>query len=617
MRKKRGIIIAAGIIVGVAGTLFFLIPQIGKADYKAETGTVEGYVQSGSIDGETISVSGTTTAGTDYEYFPVSISSLLEVEDVYIESGAEVTTESAILKVTEESYREAGKKLKKALRDAKNELQQATIDYKVDLLSLQSEYYSEAAVTDTASEEYKIAIENLATEVEMAKRELSSALETINKKPTKISSTKTKLKAARKKLSASKDALTTLQKKYDTANSAYISAETAFEQAEDQWKEVQVVQSYVEKYMQTSENKTEKANAEVTPENTNMAALDQESDTEAEQDSLTAFVDALGMDTAKKLENYKKTKADYEEKKTKVETLATKIEKKESKIQDLETQISTLQTNLSAYQSDLKEAKKNVDALQAAYDQAKADEITGTVEAEKELQLNLLAEGSASVSYRLQAATLMDTLDSAQKAYDKAKENWEVFEDTFADGVWYAQSSGTVTYLGYEEGDFITNMSPILGYYNGDTISVEVTVDQSQIATIAVGDQVTVSTLTSRRGVTGTVSVVSSEQNSTSASKVTYGVTISMDNTAGTLTSGDTATVAFPADTIEDATYISARLVQSDSRGEYVTVINEDGSTEAVVITTGVNNGTYVEIKDGVSVGTHCIASKTVEQEEK
>ena len=93
---------------------------------------------------------GTTTAGTDYEYFSSTATTPLQVEEVYAETGTQVTTQSAILKVTDESYKQAKKELEQNLKEAKRNLAQAKITYKEDVLSLQTEYNTESVVSDTA-----------------------------------------------------------------------------------------------------------------------------------------------------------------------------------------------------------------------------------------------------------------------------------------------------------------------------------------------------------------------------------------------------------------------------------------------------------------------------------
>ena len=98
MKKNRVKIFMICLVVFIIGSGIYFIPNISKADDKEKTSTVEEYVQRGNLE-ITSSASGTTTAGTDYEYLDISISPdiLLEVEELYTETGAEVTTQSPIL----------------------------------------------------------------------------------------------------------------------------------------------------------------------------------------------------------------------------------------------------------------------------------------------------------------------------------------------------------------------------------------------------------------------------------------------------------------------------------------------------------------------------------------
>ena len=91
------------------------------------------------------------SSGIDYEYCTVSLPEniLLEVEDIYTERGAEVATGDAILKVTEESYEDTRAELLQQYEDAKTALSQAKLDYKIDALTLLSDY----ALDSTSGEE--------------------------------------------------------------------------------------------------------------------------------------------------------------------------------------------------------------------------------------------------------------------------------------------------------------------------------------------------------------------------------------------------------------------------------------------------------------------------------
>ena len=108
-----------------------------------------------------------------------------------------------------------------------------------------------------------------------------------------------------------------------------------------------------------------------------------------------------------------------------------------------------------------------------------------------------------------------------------------------------ASMSGTLSEISYESGDILNSMTAIAGYSNENTLSIDVTVDQTDIGNISVGDEVSVNIQNMPQTVTGKVAAIETASSSESVSKVTYTVTVSVDNTQGMMSSGSTAQVNF------------------------------------------------------------------------
>lgn len=552
-KKKKLLLILAGVlaITGIGG---YFLPRSSKAEEETEK-QVEGTVQRGDLQCET-SVSGTIGSGTDYEYCSVSLPQniLLEVEDVYTESGTEVATGDAILKVTEESYKEVKADLLQEYEDAQKELAQAELDYKIDALTLLSDYTSKKAVTDTAYENYNNSLEILSLDVEAVKVELQEAKSIIENNPTKISNAKKYIKSANEKLKS-------YQKKEKKVNTAYINAEKTYEQAEKNYQsskealeKVKITKEYVENYTKKVNNNTENIKTEESNTTTvtgNEAVQGKETTADAEESDLTRFLATVTEDERLLQEQYQQAETAYQLAQKEYESKKEEKENLEEKIANLEEKISNRKTKKEEYAEELKDAKNTINGLEAKYAKAISAENIGTVQAEKELKENLLSDESAYTSYEVQLSELKSTLQEVKDAYKTAKKNWKLFKENFADGVWTAQSFGTLSYVGYDAGSYINNATPVVGYDNSDVLSVELTVDQSEIASIAVGDSVSVSG-SFRNAVTGTVANISNTQNSQSVSKVTYAVVVTVENADNSLVSGDTVTVTFATSPVEN-----------------------------------------------------------------
>lgn len=602
MKKYKVKIFILCLVVIIIGSGIYFVPNISKADENKETGTVESYVQRGSLEG-TFSASGTTTTGTDYEYFDVymNLDTSLEVEKVYVETGIEVTTQSAILKVTKNSYDITKANLEKILKQAKNTLQEAKITYKTDMLTLKSKYASDISSGEIARESYENTIENLELQVKQAKEEYEEAKNIISQYPKKITENTQEKEKREETLAELKAKLKIATEKKETASKEYEKAKTTFENMTKEKEQIEVVYNYIEKY--TKNNKTfEKDNKEE-------AMISQDSD-------LQAFIEKVNNDMNVQKVSYQAAQKEYTQKKATLEKWQQAVEKKETTIETKEKELETLNQTITKEQKELTEAKKQVNNLQLNYEQAISNRENQSVTAKKELEQNLLNSQEAEVSYEIELAQLEENLKEAKESYKEAKEVLKRFQDSFKNYIWYTKRSGTLQYLGYEEGDSITNSTPILGYYNGDTISIEISVDQSERSAISVGDEVTVVTDSMPRGTSGVISKISNTKNSTSVSKVTYGVTISINNEEGNMESGESATVLFATNKLENVLYIAKDFIQKDEQGSYVMVKEESGETRKVEIVTGLETGTFVEIKDGLKEGDCCVFIKSKERQE-
>lgn len=390
-------------------------------------------------------------------------------------------------------------------------------------------------------------------------------------------------------------------KKKKTALGKCEKAKTTYENMTREKEQIEAVYNYIKDY--TMDNrKFDKNNKEE-------VILSQNSD-------LQDLIEKVNNDLKVQETSYQTVQEEYIQKKADFEKWQQAVEKKEITIETKEKELEALEKNIEKNQEELADAKNQINNLQLNYEQAISYRETESIIAEKGLEQSLLDSQEAEVSYEIELAKLEESLDKAKESYKEAKDILERFQDSFKNYIWYARRSGTLQYLGYEEGDSITNSTPILGYYNGDTISIEISVDQSERSAISVGDKVTVVTDSEPRGTSGVICKISNTKNSTSVSKVTYGVTISINNEKGKMGSGESATVLFTTDKLENILYIAKEFVQKDGQRSYVMVKEESGETRKAEIVTGLETGTFVEIKDGLKEGDCCVFIKSKERQD-
>ncbi|MCQ2474213.1 MAG: HlyD family efflux transporter periplasmic adaptor subunit [Saccharofermentans sp.] len=137
---------------------------------------------------------------------------------------------------------------------------------------------------------------------------------------------------------------------------------------------------------------------------------------------------------------------------------------------------------------------------------------------------------------------------------------------------------------------------------NDEKMSLNISVDESDILSLSVGQEVevTVSSV-SENAFTGTVT----EINKTSSDSGTFSAVIELDKADGML-SGMTATASVKIEGVEDAVIIPVAALHKTSDGAYVYTVYDEENAEyggRTDVVTGLENSTYIEIKSGLNVG--------------
>ena len=166
------------------------------------------------------------------------------------------------------------------------------------------------------------------------------------------------------------------------------------------------------------------------------------------------------------------------------------------------------------------------------------------------------------------------------------------------DGAVLAAADGSVYSVDYTE-DTPTAVATLSA---DKRMSVTISVDESDILSLEIGQSVTVSVRSvSEDSFVGTLT----EINRTSSSSGTYSAVIELDKAEGML-SGMTASVSVRIEGVDEAILIPIEALHKTSDGAYVyTSYDEElqeygGKTDVV---TGLENSTYVEIKSGLNIG--------------
>ncbi len=329
---------------------------------------------------------------------------------------------------------------------------------------------------------------------------------------------------------------------------------------------------------------------------------------EAYEDALEDYEDVLETYTDAK-EQYEATSTSnsmsfvtvqkaYLNAKNSYEQASEKLERAKQAITDNEEEIASLKEKLT--QATLKKKLKNLEITEE-YDEA------------------VISGENAELTYQASLEDLEDTLNESLEKKEELEDLLESFEALVGDdGIIVATEDGIITESAYEEGDSLTATGAMFKYATSDNLIISVDVTQEDIVDLNVGDSVDITfTAYSDETYTGTISSINTEAVSDYSNTISYTVEILVDGDIGKLYSGMTAEVVFVTEEKEDVLYVSRKAIVEEDGKTYVYHKNSLGIRELTEVTTGLTNGTDIEILSGLSEGeTIYLASKVSSESE-
>lgn len=235
------------------------------------------------------------------------------------------------------------------------------------------------------------------------------------------------------------------------------------------------------------------------------------------------------------------------------------------------------------------------------------------MEGQQEYDSTVTAAELAESVKNSEMESLMTEVETAEEELLECTEKLEKFEEFVQDGTVYAEGTGIVTSVGYEEGDSLINAGTIVSYTTAEDMQITVDVSQEDIVSLEVGDTVDIE-FSAYEGeqYEGTITEIMTTATSEYATTVSYTVTIAVNGDTSKLYGGMTADVTFVTEKKEDVVYVSKTAVFEENGKNYVYVSGEDGEMETKEVVTGIENSFYVEITEGLSEGDVVYAASKV-----
>ena len=476
--RKKWMVVALILVLAIGGgsvTAVVILHKNGNATAFSMPGNMAGL----TLTEDMVAASGVTNVGITEETFDVeNLTTNLEIEEVYVVSGEEVTAEDKILKLTEESVAEARKELERALEDAELSYRTGKIEYEQNLIT--AEYTRDSAILtgQQAKEVYDETVASLQSAVTRAEEELQDAEDDIAEYESYVN-----------------DGSYKSYFKVDEYQAIYDENLKALTDKMDEWG------------ISWSQVTGGGGSVQI-------------------GGGAGANMQSGGMSNASILASL------YSVLEQNLKDLEEAQEKYEDAVTNASFNLQTLQLKLPSLQQAVTEAKENYEIKLA---QAKLTYETSLSSAER-----------AESDYNTTVEKAESDLASLESTYEDAKENLELFESSVGDGYFYASEDGTILRTMVRAEQTLTSDAVVFVYSNPKELTVTVSVDQSDIAKLTVGDSAYVQT-SAGSGYTGVITAIDPVSSSDSRTSVTYSVTVQI--TAGdeenSLSANESVTVVF------------------------------------------------------------------------
>ena len=481
-KNKKWIIVALVLVLTLGGGSVAAVVILHKNNSQSEF-SMPGNMAGLTFTEDMIAASGVTNVGITEASFDVeNLTTELEIEEVYAVSGEEVTAGDKILKLTEDSVEEARKELERALEDAELAYRTGAIEYEQNLIT--AEYTRDSAILtgQQAKDVYDETVASLQSDVTRAEEELQDAEDDIAE--------------------------------YES----YVN--------DGSYKSYFKVDEYQAIYDENLKDLTDKMDewgiswSQVTGSGGGSTQLS------ADVSGNNAQPQSGGTSNASILASL------YSILEQNLKDLEEAEDKYEDAVTNASFNLQTLQLKLSSLQQAVTEAKENYEIQQA---QAKLTYETSLSGAER-----------AESDYNTTVEKVKSDLAALKSTYEDAKENLELFESSVGDGYFYASEDGTILRTMVRAEQALTSDAVVFVYSNPKELTVTVSVDQSDITKLTVGDSAYVQS-SAGSGYTGVITAIDPVSSSSSRTSVTYSVTvqINVEDEEDSLSANESVTVVF------------------------------------------------------------------------
>jgi len=237
-------------------------------------------------------------------------------------------------------------------------------------------------------------------------------------------------------------------------------------------------------------------------------------------------------------------------------------------------------------------ARDNVNNTKALFEIGAASQLEID---QAELSLAQAVAGQASALAQLEAG-----IQSGKAGLEQLS---LVLENVDGSGNVIAPASGTLVSLSAVEGGYISAAAPVAIIDGAEQMKITVSVSESLVPKLSIGDPVNVSVSAARQSFSGTIRSVEKTAN---AQTKLYNVNVTVPAEVSGLLSGMFADVTFLTDTSVNTVVIPTEAILTSGDTQYVYVV-EENAAKHVEVTTGLTGSGVTEVTSGLTEGQQLV----------
>ncbi len=528
-------LVAVVIMVSVVAVIYFGSSK-GSQRQEFPFGNRQGVGNRFNVSGDMVVASGVTSVGVTEESFDVeNLTTVLEIEELYVNSEEEIAEGTKVLKLSEDSIAEAREELEQTLKDADLAYRAGAIEYEQSKITAEYDRDSTLLIGEQAKAVYDETISSLATSVERAKGELEQA----------------KLDIAEYQSYVNNDSYKSYFK-VDEYQAVYDETLAALMDKMEEWGV-----SWPQVTGQGGGGSMSNPSGGIVggESSSDVGIGGNPSDAgmgSGSFDGVMPVSTVSGGDAVYSPDSGSGVPGDEDVQvagptSDQIRVLASLYDVLELQRKDLDQAESDYQEAVANAFFELQTLELQLPKLENALTEAEKNYKNQILQAELTYETSLTNAQSAESDYETAIEQAETTYEALKNDLEDARDNLELFESSVGDGYFYASGNGTILRMIVRAGQNLSSESTIFMYSNQEEMTVTVSVDQADIASIVLDDSVYIQS-TEFGGFEGIVTEVNPVSNSDSRTNVRYAVTVQFSGSESGIGANESVTVVFGMD---------------------------------------------------------------------